>query len=149
MSPATSLVAGYCAKRYTVRTANLENEVHGLRFLHSYSNPLLHGPELFVPSADRILARRQVLQLKAAILSRDVEEGVLEDGDVGAHPRMLVALHRNGNLLPREGSLEGRLAGRLRFVPFPVVDRNRVNIVRCRIAVDDLDLLVGLHGEDV
>ena len=58
---------------------------------------------------------------------------------------MNVALHRDCDLLASKRLFDGRRAGGLRFVPFPVFRGNRVNVVRRLVAVDDFEVLADLQ----
>src|SRR5260370_25494564 len=62
---------------------------------------------------------------------------------------MLIALDRQHDFFAGESFLERGGLRRLRFVPLAVVFRRGMNVVGCRIAVDDPDGLTGYHAEDM
>src|SRR5436309_13390750 len=74
---------------------------------------------------------------------------MFEHSDVASHPGMHVTFHRYGNLLTGETLFERRHPRRLRPVPFPVVSRKWMNIVRSGVAVYYSELLVSLQCDDV
>src|SRR5215469_294456 len=109
---------------------------------------LRRGPELFVPRLDGVRTGRQIAQIKAAVLASHGEVGVLEHGDVSAHPRMHVALHRDGNFLACEGVFHLG-AGWLRLIPLAVIRRHRMDVMRSGIVVHQLQLLISAHSHHV
>ena len=62
---------------------------------------------------------------------------------------MLVALHRQHDLFAGKVLLQRGRLRRLRLVPLAIVRRSRMNVMRRRIAVHDLDRLPGHHAQNV
>src|SRR3989442_8237030 len=94
-----------------------------------------------MPGLERVRAWWQILDVEAAVRAGHGEIGMLEDGNVALHPGMNLALHGNGDFLSREGIRNVRRAGRLRLVPFTVVLRHRMDIVRRLVGVFDVKRL--------
>src|SRR5579862_2326751 len=92
-------------------------EIGGLALFWRYRNLHVLGAVLLVPSFQRIGPRRQSLYCKRPVVACHGEKWMGYNADVGAHPRVYVALHRDHDLFARE-ALGLRIAlGRLRFVP--------------------------------
>src|SRR5205814_3478714 len=116
-----------------------EREIRGLAFLDGDLGGL--GAELLVPRLDRVLARRDVLDLETAVGARGGEEGALRDHDVAHHPRMHVALQLDDIGVGRDGLGKGGGLGRLRLVEDGLRALVPVHVVEGRVRVADLDLL--------
>src|SRR5213596_3171014 len=101
-----------------------------------------------MPCLERIRARRQIVQIKAAVLACHHKIRVLEYGDVAFHPRMHIALYWNRDFFTSE-RIFYLCAGLLRFVPLPIVSRDGMDVMRGRIPVDHFQLLIGVHGNHV
>src|SRR5579864_7546695 len=84
-----------------------ESEIQALGLTRSDGDLLRHRAQFFVPGFHRVVSRRQVRQLEAAILTCHREVGVLEHSDIALHPRMHVALHRDRNFFPRKALFHG------------------------------------------
>src|SRR5713226_3071836 len=124
-----------------------ENEFDRLRFLGSDGNRLRGGAVLLVPSLDGVGARRQVLQREAAASAGDLEVGALEHGDVALHPRVNVALHRDGHFLAGKALRNRRSAGGLGLIPLAVELGNRMDIVGGLVVVADFERLASLQPD--
>src|ERR1039457_3155000 len=123
----------------------LERSVHGLTVFRSERDLLLLRAQLLLHERQRVVARRHALDFKLAVGSGDRIERALHHVDIHLHPRMLVALHRQHNFLAGEVLLESSGLRRLRLIPLAIVGRSRMDIVRGRIAVDDLERLPCHH----
>src|SRR5262245_36692906 len=72
---------------------------------------------------------------------------MVDDADVCAHPRMNVALHRDHHFSLSE-LFHFRLAlRRLRFVPFAIHSRQRMNIMNGGVAVLESHWLIDHHSQ--
>src|SRR5690242_19907692 len=111
-----------------------EGEVEWLRFTRSNGHLLNLCSQFLLPGSDRIATRRQVLQLKIAVLVRHRKIRMLEHCDVSLHPRMHVALDWNRDLLTRKGLLKGHSV-RLRHVPLPIIAGSWMDIMRGFVAI--------------
>src|SRR5579862_760455 len=129
--------------------SGLEGNGYGLRFLRANRDRLLARPVLFVPCRDGVRAGRNVLDLERSVFSGDLEVRVAEHGDIGLHPRVHVALDRDGNFFVREALADRCGSRRLRFVPLAVILGNGVNVVGRRVGVDNLQRLRGLQRQHV
>src|SRR5580700_5277296 len=90
----------------------------------------------------------QIAQIEAAIFPSDDEVGMLEHGDIAAHPGMHIALHWDRDLFASK-SIFHRRTWKLSFVPLSIIGRLRMNVVSCGILVDHVQLLVGPHRNHV
>src|SRR5215472_10377040 len=124
---------------------------HKLQFLCAARN---HGDFLcgfakfFVPCLDRIIARRKVLQLEIARLVRHRKEGMLEDGDITAHPGMNIALHGDGYLFAGKGGIHTGTRG-LGLVPFAIVGRDGMDVMCRSVIVHYVELLIRTQSDHV
>src|SRR5215468_8812748 len=107
-------------------SVRLERKVHGLALTCRDGNFLRHRSELLVPRFHCVLPGRKIRKLEGPVFTGHRKVGMLKDSDVTLHPRMHVALHRDRDLLAGK-ALFHRCAGRLRFVPFSVISRKRMN----------------------
>src|SRR5688572_24930273 len=80
----------------------------------------------FMPGYDGICSRRHALDRKAAVFRTHRKEWVLQNADVGLHPRVLVALHRNHGFSRVQFMSERSRAIGLRLVPVRVQLRSEV-----------------------
>src|SRR5205809_4659998 len=101
-----------------------------------------------MPCLERIRARRQIVQIKAAVLACHHKIRMLEYSDVAFHPRMYIALHGNCDFFTSE-RIFYLCAGQFGFVPLAIVSRDGMNVVRGRIPVYHFQLLIGVHGDHV
>src|SRR4051794_19079982 len=62
---------------------------------------------------------------------------------------MNVAFHWHRDLFVLERLLEWGRAWRLRFIPLAIIFWHRMDVVRCGIAVHDLDFFGGVNGDHV
>src|SRR5947208_60559 len=95
----------------------LEREVHAFFATDVQVYRVRHLAKLFMPCGHCVIARRHVHQFESAVRARDREIGVRHDADIGAHPRVHVALYRNHNLRTRKAVLHIGSASRLLLVP--------------------------------
>src|ERR1700739_4253085 len=102
-----------------------------------------------MPSRYGVSAPGHVLEREAAVLAGDLEIGVTEDGDICLHPWVHVALDGDGNLGTGEGLHNGLSARRLRLVPFPIVFRDGVDVMRGHVGIDDGKRFTRLESKDV
>src|SRR5215472_9415024 len=98
-------------------SVRLECEVHRLAFARSDGNLLRHRSQFFMPGLNRVLTRRKIRQLEAAVFASHGKVRMLEDCDVALHPGMYVALHRNSNFFAWKAFFHAGPRW-LRFVPF-------------------------------
>src|SRR6266508_3711023 len=104
---------------------------------------------LLVPGLDHVVTRRKVLDLEGSLVVGDGEERVVENPRVSPHPLVDVALEADGHLDGIE-LLEGlHPLERLADVELRVLLREGVNIVQCRVTIEDPQRLTGLDPEDV
>src|SRR6185369_15039563 len=110
------------------RPSALEGEVDlgGLARLDRHLLRL--GLELLVVRLDLVVARRQALDLEGPVLLGDREERMVQDRDVGAHPGMHVAAHREHDLLLVEGLGGLHALARLADVELRVHGRPRMDV---------------------
>ena len=73
----------------------LEDEIDRYGLVPRDSDFLGLSAKGFVPSRDRILARRQVVEREGAVVSGHRIMRRLQDREVGVHPRMDVAFDRD------------------------------------------------------
>ena len=85
----------------------------------------------------------------SACASANREERVSHHADVRFHPGVLVALNWNEHFRARKALLDWRRTVGLRLVPFLIELWCRVNVVLCRVAVGDLELLIDHNAEYV
>src|SRR5207253_2151664 len=71
----------------------LENKLNSFGFAGANGDLLSRRAEFFMPGFERVGARRQIAQIKAAVLPCHHKVRMLEYGDVAFHPRMHIALH--------------------------------------------------------
>ena len=117
---------------------------HKLQFLCTASThgDFLYGfTKFFVPCLDRIIARRKVLQLEIARLVRHRKEGMLEDGDIAAHPRMNIALQGDGDLFASEGGVYTGARG-LGLIPFAIVAGCGMYVMCRSVIIHNVELLI-------
>src|SRR5882724_1365726 len=123
----------------------LEDKADCLGFVRSHRDRLGRFPQLLVPGFNGIGAWRQAGQMKTAVLGRCRKMGMLKNGNIPFHPRVNVALHRDGNLFSSE-SFFCFGSWRLSLVPFAVIDGNRMDIVGSRIVIHHFQTLICPHG---
>src|SRR5579862_1308964 len=125
--------------------SGLERKGDGFRFARADGDHLVLRTEGFVPSRYGVGPGRHILDGERAVFAGDLIVRIIEHGDVGLHPGMDVALHRDGDLGAREALHDRRRSRRLRFVPFAIVFGDGVNIVRGHIGIDHRKRLAGLQ----
>src|SRR4029077_630300 len=118
-------------------------------FLGTERHFLVLLAQLFVHEGQSVLARRQAFNFELAVWSGDRIERALGYINKHLHPRMLIALHGQHDLLAREAFLQGWRLGSLRLIPFAIVLWRGVNVVCCWIAILDLHALPCHHAEHV
>src|SRR5580704_19367541 len=143
-APSTSRVA----RDETELRTRLEPEVDSLAFTRPDRNLLALGAEFFLPCLDRVGAGWKIFQIEVTVFVRHHKIWMFEYRDIASHPRMHIALNRNSNLLPRERFFHWHSV-RLGLVPLPIVVGHRMDIVRGRIAVDDIKFLICLQCQYV
>src|ERR1039457_2846923 len=125
----------------------LKREILSLAFLGAYRDGLVLRAVLLMPDLDGVGPWRKSLDGKRSVVAGHSKERMVYDADIGPHPRMDVALHRNHDFLPGKSLDLILAAGGLRLVPI-VVDRwLRVDIVVGAVAGLDVDVLSG-HDPD-
>src|ERR1035437_4046126 len=70
-------------------------EIYSLALLGAHRDRLLHRSVLLVPALNHVGPRRKSLYCKRSVVARHGKEGVTDHADIGAHPGMHVALHRD------------------------------------------------------
>src|SRR5215472_3121771 len=124
---------------------------HKLQFLcgaRTHGDFLCGFAKFFVPGLDRIIARRKVLQLEIARLVGHRKEGMLEDGDIAAHPGMNIALQWDGDLFASKGGVYTG-ARSLGLIPFAIVGRDRMDVMCRSIIVYNVELLIRTQSDNV
>src|ERR1700738_2199475 len=76
-----------------------ERECYGLSFFGADCYCLLAGSVEFMPGDQGVGAGRKIFQVEFSVLLSDLEVRVSHDGHVCLHPRVDVALHRDGDFL--------------------------------------------------
>lgn len=123
-------------------------EVDGSVLLRSDGDLLFLRSQLLLPYGEGVGSGREVADSEGTIVFRDGEIGMVEDADVGVHPAMDIALYRDHDFGLDELAIERSIAWALAVVPFAIDLGHRVNVVRDRVGVDDLERLVHLNSED-
>ena len=103
-----------------------------------------------MPRDQRVIAVGKVLDRPLAIRAAGAEEGVIEHRDIGAHPRMDVALDVEilGHLR-RIGHLLAVVLVGLGLVEAGILFRKGVNVVKEVVGVLHDEILPAHHGDDV
>src|SRR5690348_13126785 len=107
----------------------------------------VHGHGLFLcsergrPSLHRVSSWRNVLDVEGPAWPRHVIHRAGNNTDVRLHPRMLIAFLRDHDLRMLEFLVKGRGSRRLRFIPSRIVFAHGIDIVGCKVAVQNLQRL--------
>src|SRR5260370_22824771 len=125
-----------------------KNKIDSLGFVRTDLDLLGCRAQLLVPGLNRVGARRQTAQIETAVLARHGKVWMFEHRHITPHPGMNIALYGDRNLGSRKSFFRFGSGG-LRLVPFAVVGRYRVDIVRSRIAVHYFQPLIRLHSQQV
>src|SRR5579875_1235464 len=126
-----------------------ERKVNCCGFVRTNPHALLLRSEGCGPGLNGVLARRNALDGKGPVGSRDIIERVGNDADVCLHPGMLIASNRDHDLRMRELLIEGSGTRRLRFVPLRIVLRHHVHIMSGEITIENLQSLADHNAEHV
>src|SRR6266849_400367 len=100
-----------------------------------------------MPSRDRVIPWRKVLQNKLAIFTGHCKIGVLEYSDITLHPGMYIAFHWNCDFLPAKGCLYGGHSRCLKLIPLAIVTWQWVDIVCRGVAILDKQFLSNLQSD--
>ena len=103
--------------------------------------------QFFMPHGHRVVAGRNAAKLERAIGAGDRKIRMRHHAGIRAHPLVYVALHRHHHFRPREPPFQIGRFGRLLLAPFAVFLRQRMDIVRNRIAVPGRERLPGANPE--
>src|SRR5215469_1958389 len=130
-------------------TSGLERERNLLRFLGADRHCLVLNAVLLLPGFDRVRSGRKVLDFELAILACHSVVRVLENENIALHPRMDVALHRDGHFGARKAIVDRSGPRRLGLVPLAIVFWHWVDVVRSLIVVLHFERLPGHQGDNV
>src|SRR5579872_3123695 len=139
----------YSTKPKRLFAAGFEALIDGLGLLGGDRNLLVLLAQLFVDKSERVIAGRQALDFVLPALIGNGIERVFHHIHIHLHPRVLIALYWQHDFFAGEGLLYVSGGRRLRFVPFAIVLRRRVNIVCGRICVLDVNRLTRHHTQHV
>ena len=99
-----------------------------------------------MPGFDLVVARREGGEGEGPVLTRDIEELVLEDVNRSGHPAVDVATHRNPDLGSPERARALDAGHGLPEVESRVGGGGDPNVVQCSVAVADDERLAHAHG---
>src|SRR5208283_1815124 len=126
----------------------LEDGTDLLGFVCADRNRLRGGPQLLVPRFNGVSAGRQTAQIESAVLPGHRKERVLEHRAVTVHPGVQIALHRNCDLFPGKRFVHAGTR-RLGLVPFAIVRRRGMDVVRRGVVVHHVQRLIRPHRQYV
>src|ERR1700728_2001791 len=142
--PAAALIASSALLR-----SRLKALIHRLRVLRAHSHLLVLLAQLLLYEGNRVIPRRQSLDFILAALVSNCVERALHHVDVYLHPRVLIALYGEHDFFTREILFQRSRSRRLRLIPFAVILRSGMNVVRRLIVVLDLHRLARHHAQHV
>src|SRR5277367_2758426 len=125
-----------------------ENEIRSLGLGSGDRHILRFRTVLFLPGRNGVFPWRQPADAEVSIFTGHCVVRSLQHHEVAVHPRMDVALYGDEfRLVPLR--IYRRRAWRLRLVPFLICFRQRMDVVRGLVVVENLQLLARLHGQHV